>query len=163
MSHERLSSPKEIVIKEISEIDFALASPMELYEMLHWLAQEGGINPTDALYVGLDTYYDNPLRDGFYDRTTTWAFTDTEYQESVESDHKVGVHGKDSPVHYAEDASLPTVLIFDGTQFDNALGQKRVFYGDEYDWEDDICGDSEYRIKPGVSFGDTLVAALRVV
>ena len=55
------------------------------------------------------------------------------------------------------------MLIFDGTQFDSALGQKRVFNGDEYDWEDDVCGDNEYRVKPGVLFGDTLVAALRVV
>lgn len=163
MSHERLSSRQEIAIKELSEIDFALASPMELYQALRQLALEGGIDPSEALYVGLDTYYDDPLRDGFDDRTTTWAFTDAEYQETVESDHKVGVHSKDSPIHYAEDASLPTVLIFDGTQFDNALGQKRVFYGEEYDWDDDICGDSEYRVKPGVSFGDTLVAALRVV
>ena len=163
MSHERLSSQKEISVRELSETDFGLATPLELYGMLRELAEDGGINPSDALYVGLDTYYDDPLRDGFNDRTSTWAFTDAEYQQAAMSDQKFSSHSTDSPIFYAAKSSQPTVLVFDGAQFNNALGNIRTHDTDAMNWDDATCSDLEYQVKPGISFGDTLVAALRVV
>lgn len=160
MNHEIPKKRKDVPVAELSYIDFTLITQAEMYDLLHDLAEENGIKAEDALYVGIDADDGNPLQDGFGERETTWAFTDKEYRDSLNNDRLTGDYSSSSPIFYAVKSSYqPLVMIFDGTMFDNAMGQTRL---EIEDGMNDMHADLEYRIKPGMKFDDAIVAALRI-
>jgi len=159
MNFEHSKSRREVPVVELSEIDVSLMNANEIHDLLVETVVGQGIDPSDALYVGLDASIDDPLVHGFGDRVTTWAFKGDQFKAVVQHDTANGAHSTDSPLFYALTGSeKPLVLVLDGSKFENALGKAKT----DDEWEDSIHSDLEYHVTLGVSFEDTVVAALRI-
>lgn len=154
MNGEQLGKERPFGEHRITEIDLSLMNFQEMSEWLHELAEEYGKSPQDVLLCGIDTFPVD-LHGTFGDRTETWAFTFDQLAPAAKIADRLGNWTTDSPFYYALATARPGIVLFDAGSFDNLESTN-------YNTDQSIRSELEYRLKPGVTMDEAAIAVVYI-